>query len=127
MKLTNLFNNMVLHFLKLFTFLVFPILITACSSLLPTSEPLESADDFKQGPGFFSGAKGGFYALRDDKKQQEFVDQQNSSVTSYQKPVANMNLNETSKMLDDKIKQLEKDQIELELLKRAVDKKIQAQ
>ena len=127
MKLTHQFNNMSVHLSKLFIILVYSILPTACSSSFPKSEPLESADDFKQGPGYFSGAKGGFYAVGGDKKIQEPVEQQNGSVTYYQKPVSKMDLNETSKVLDDKIKQLEKDQKELELLKQEVDRKLKAQ
>ena len=40
------------------------------------------------------------------------------------KSVSNMDLNETAKVLDDKIRQLQHDQMELELLKREVDKKL---
>jgi prefoldin subunit 5 len=40
------------------------------------------------------------------------------------KSVSNMDLNETSQVLDDKIRQLQRDQMELELLKREVDKKL---
>ena len=127
MNPTHLFFTKSFHLPKLFAVLVFLMLLTACSSSFPTGEPLESADDFKQGPGVFSGEKGAFYLVGGDKKKQESVEKQNSSVTFYQKPVANMNLNETSKVLDDKIRQLEQDQKELELLKREVDKKIKAE
>jgi hypothetical protein len=118
------FNNKSVHFPKLFAILVFSILVTACSSSLPISEPLESADDFKQGPGVFSGSKGAFYVVGGDKNKAEITEKKNSSVTYYQKPVSKMDLNETSKVLDEKIKQLERDQMELELLKREVDKKL---
>ena len=115
------FNNKSVHFPKLFVILIFSILVTACSSSLPRSEPLESADDFKQGPGLFSGEKGGFYAVGGDKRaKQETV----ASPTSSTKSVSDMDLNETSKVLDDKIRQLQRDQMELELLKREVDKKL---
>ena len=99
------------------------------SSLLENGDSeqlaLIPADEMKQGAGVFSGAKGAFYVIDPNKKTK----QQNevTPTTSNQNSVSNMNLNETSKVLDDKIKQLEKDQIELELLKRKVDKKIQAQ
>ena len=108
------------------------LLLGGCSSSLLNSGDGEQitllpADEMKQGPGIFSGEKGAFYIIDGNKKKQESVEKQNSSVTFYQKPVANMNLNETSKVLDDKIRQLEQDQKELELLKREVDKKIKAE
>lgn len=116
--------------------LALSLLLGGCSSSLLSdggSEPLAllPADDMKQGPGIFSRDKGAFFIIGGDKKEQktveEQIDKQNGSVTYYQKPVANMDLNETSKVLDDKIKQLEQDQRELELLKREVDKKIKTQ
>lgn len=116
--------------------LVLSLFMGGCSSSILSDGGGESfallpADDMMQGPGIFSGKKGEFYIIGGDEKKQESVekqnDKQNSSVTYYQKPVANMNLNETSKVLDDKIRQLEQDQKELELLKREVDKKIKAQ
>ena len=46
------------------------------------------------------------------------------STTPATKSVSNMDLNETSKVLDEKIKQLQRDQMELELLKREIKKKL---
>ena len=101
------------------------VLLGGCSSsLLDNSEgeqfALLPADDMMQGPGIFSGEKGAFYIIDPDKKVEKPAVRNQSSVS-------NMNLNETSKVLDDKIRQLEKDQLELELLKREVDKKIKTQ
>ena len=129
MKSNNSNGFQVVNVAKIFTL---TILLSGCSSSLLSSGGSESlallpADDMKQGPGVFSGDNGAFFIMGGNKKKQEFVEEQKSSVTYYQKPVSNMDLNETSKVLNDKIKQLEKDKIELELLKREVDKKLNTQ
>ena len=127
-KIMNNFN-----LVNRITFIVITLSLGACSSSLLSgggnTKPLslQPADDMKQGPGIFSGDKGSFYIIGGDKNKQKSIEKQNSSVTYYPKPIANMNLNETSKVLENKIRQLEKDQMELELLKREIDKKIKAQ
>lgn len=74
-----------------------------------------------QGPGLFSGEKDAFHIVGGDKKAnlQKVVAPARTT-----KSVSNMDLNETAKVLDDKIRQLQRDQMELELLKREVDKKL---
>ena len=115
---------------KMLKILAVSFFLGGCSSSLLENGDSEQlalipADEMKQGPGVFSGSRGAFYVIDPNKK----TTQQNevTPTTSNLKSVSNMDLNETSIVLDKKIKQLEKDQIELELLKRAVDKKIQAQ
>lgn len=109
--------------------LAISLLLGGCSSsLLNTgdSEPLAllPADDIKQGPGIFSGEKGGFFIVKASNKKPSEV---TAETTDAKKSVSNMNLDKTSKILEDRIKQLEKDKLELELLKLQVDKKIQTQ
>ena len=106
--------------------LLLPIILGGCSSLLSTSRQGETfellpADDMKQGPGVFSGEKGAFYVVGGDKN----APQQTEVSQSYNtKSISDMDLNETSKVLDNKIRQLQRDQMELELLKLEVDKKL---
>ena len=107
--------------------LVLPFLLVGCSSSVLNNGQGESfalipADEMMQGPGVFSGEKGAFYVIGGDKKAKP---QTVNTVRPVTKSVSNMDLNETSKVLDDKIKQLQRDQMELELLKREVDKKLQ--
>ena len=109
--------------------LALTLLVAGCSStLLNTggSETLEllPADEIKQGPGVFSGEDGGFFFIKDLKKKPST---EAAPTTTPSSSVDKMNLDETSRVLEDKIKQLEKDRIELELLKSQIDKKIQAQ
>jgi hypothetical protein len=79
-----------------------------------------TADDMMAGPGLFSGDPDGFTIIGDKKKKANVVATPASSTPS----VANMDMNQTSKDLEVKIRQLQRDQMELELLKREVDKKL---
>ena len=97
----------------LLTIITVPLFMTACSSFFERGEPLVAADEMKEGPGVFSGQKGGFYLVGGEEKV--------ASVT----PVSKMNYDETSKILDNKIEQLRNDQKELEELKRQLNKKLQ--
>ena len=111
---------------NILSILAVSFLLGGCSNtLLETgdSEPLAllPADDIKQGPGIFSGEKGGFFLVKDLNKKPTEAEETTPNT------VSKMNLDETSKVLEDKIKQLEKDKLELELLKQQVDKKIQTQ
>ena len=98
--------------INLLTVLVLPILLVACSSNYERGNALVAADEMMEGPGVFSGEKGGFYLVGGEK-------------VAAAKPVSKMNLSETSKVLDEKIEQLKRDQIELEALKRDLNKKLE--
>ena len=110
---------------------IIPFLIGSCSSTNATTTTaaetfeLLPADEMKPGPGLFSGDKGGFVIVGGDKKSKS-VAKNTSSITSPKstKSVSNMDLQETSNVLDEKIRQLERDQRELEQLKSEVDKKL---
>ncbi len=97
--------------INLLTVLALPVLLAACSSNYERGEYLTTGDEMKEGPGIFSGEKGGFYLVGGEK-------------VASAKPVSKMNLNETSKVLDERIEQLKRDQIELEALKRDLNKKL---
>ena len=97
---------------NLLTVLALPVLLAACSSNYERGEYLTTGDEMKEGPGIFSGDKGGFYLVGGEK------------VAPANKPVSKMNLSETSKVLDERIEQLKQDQIELEALKRDLNKKL---
>ena len=73
------------------------------------------------GPGLFSGEKGAFYVVGGEQKPKA----QTVGTAPTTKSVSNMDLNETSKVLDERIRQLQRDQMELELLKREINKKLQ--
>ncbi len=88
------------------------VFASACSSSYERGEKLSAGDEMKSGPGIFSGDKGGFYLVGGEEKVAD------------EKPVSKMNLSETSKVLDQKIEQLKQDQLELEALKRALNKKL---
>ncbi len=98
--------------INLLTVLAFPVLLAACSSNYERGNALVAADEMMEGPGIFSGEKGGFYLVGGGEK------------VAAVKPVSKMNLNETSKVLDERIEQLKRDQIELEALKRDLNKKL---
>lgn len=108
-----------------------PFILGSCSSTATTGETFEllPADEMKSGPGLFSGEKGGFVIIGGDKKKTTSATSNTTSVaptgtTRSTKSIGNMDLQETSKVLDEKIKQLERDQAELEKLKSEVDKKL---
>ena len=88
-----------------------PIFLSACSSSLQRGEPLIAADEMMDGPGIFSGKAGGFYLVG------------GNTDTVEAKPVNKMTLEETSLAIDNKIKQLNQDRIELERLKRQLKKR----
>lgn len=116
------FNNKIFHFFRLFGVLFLSVILVACSgftSIENFTDELLPADDMMQGPGVMSGDKGGFYATGSPEKAKPQTVTRPAS-----KSVSNMDLNETSQVLDDKIRQLQRDQMELELLKREVDKKL---
>ena len=103
------------------------LFLSACSNTLSGSNEsfaLHPVDEMKDGPGIFSGEKGGFYIVGGDKKAKAKAE---AIAAKEQSSVKDLSLNETSKVLDDRIKKLEKDQAELELLKQQIDKKLQAQ
>ena len=95
--------------------LALPVLLSACSNSYERGDTLVAADEMKEGPGIFSGQKGAFYLVGGEEK------------APASKPVSKMNLDETSKVLDDKIEQLKRDQRDLEQLKLELNKKIQKQ
>ena len=104
--------------LRAFTMLMvfsLPFVLSACSNAYERGDTLVTGDEMKSGPGIFSGQKGVFYLVGGEEK------------ASATKPVSKMNLDETSKVLDDKIEQLKRDQRELEQLKLELNKKIQNQ
>ncbi len=92
--------------------MVTPAFLSACSSSYEAGAPLRAADDMMEGPGIFSGDKGGYYVTGGKEKV----------VAS--KSVSTMSASETSNMLDERIEQLKRDQIELETLKRDLNKKL---
>jgi len=102
---------------------IITIIVAGCSSSTPKNDPsfLYAGGDIMEGPGFFTGEKGAFYVVGGEKKPKA----QAVSATPATKSIDTMDLNETSKVLDDRIKQLQRDQIELELLKREINKKLQ--
>jgi len=90
-----------------------PVFLSACSSSIERGEPLVEADAMMEGPGVFSGDKGGFYIAGGKEK----------IVAS--KPVSTMSAAETSKVIDERLEQLKRDQIELEALKKQLNNKVQ--
>ena len=102
---------------------IITIIVAGCSGSTPKNDPsfLYAGGDIMEGPGFFTGEKGAFYVVGGGKKPKA----QPVSATPATKSIDTMDLNETSKVLDDRIKQLQRDQIELELLKREINKKLQ--
>ncbi len=87
------------------------ILLAGCSSAYQKGEPLVAADEMKAGPGIFSGEKGGFYLVGGETKNNT-------------PPVSEMNRSDTLRAIDNRIKQLDRDKMELEQLKEAIDKKL---
>jgi len=111
-------------FLYLLAAVAIPFVLSSCSSAT-TGETFEllPADEMKSGPGLFSGEKGGFVII--GKKDDESTTNSTTvAATRSTKSISNMDLQETSKVLDERIKQLERDQVELERLKSEVDKKL---
>ena len=91
--------------------------MTACETMQP-GDPLIPVGEETPGPGLFSGESGEFKYSRDN----------NASANENPEPkqeVDDLDLQQTSEMLDQKIKELEQQRIELELLKLQVDKKLQ--
>ncbi len=106
--------------------LPFSFFLVACSSNLIYEKgetfALLPADEMMQGPGLFSGEKGAFYVVGGDKKVAPKTTVAAPAKAS--KPISEMDLNETSEVLDERIRQLQRDQMELELLKRQINKKL---
>jgi len=102
---------------------IITIIVAGCSGSAPKNGPsfLYTGSDIMEGPGLFTGEKGAFYVVGGEKKPKA----QLVSDTPATKSIDDMDLDETSKVLDDKIKQLQRDQIELEILKRDINKKLQ--
>jgi len=89
------------------------IVLNGCSNSYERGDALAAGDEMKSGPGIFSGKKGGFYLVGDPDKVKS------------EKPVSKMNIDETNRVLDQKLEQLKKDQEELEALKRQLNKKVE--
>jgi hypothetical protein len=105
--------------------LALPGLLIGCSMMReqPEEDKVEllPADDMMSGPGLFTGDNGAFMVLGGKKKKSATT---KNAPNRPIKSVSNMDLNETSRVIDEKLRQLEQDQIELELLKQELDKKI---
>lgn len=106
-------KNIHLSSLAVIAMIASPVFLSACSSSYERGAPLVAADEMMEGPGVFSGEKGGFYIVGGEEKV----------VAS--KSVSTMNVTETSKVIDEKIEQLKRDQIELEALKKELYRKVQ--
>jgi hypothetical protein len=123
--------------MKLLSIASLSILTIACSSSsssLPSnlsssfdSPELLPADSMMQGPGLFSGNKGSYDAL-EAKKPSSVVEAKSASTSTSTMPssLAGKDLQQTSALLEEKIKQSQRNTIELELLKRQVDEKLRA-
>jgi len=111
---------------KLLKITLLSFFLAGCSSSVVSTQgerfSLLPADEMMQGPGIFSGEKGEFYIVGGDKK---VAPEPVSKPVISSKSVRDMDLNQTSKVLDERIRQLQRDQMELELLKREINKKIQ--
>ena len=106
-------------FLLCVLFLCFSL--NACSSLKSSGETVKFDEDTK-GPGLFSGSKGSFSLLNRETEPQKTVV---TTVDSTQSTSINeMSLKETSRTLEERIQRLERDKIELELLKSRIDKEL---
>ncbi|MGK0272901.1 MAG: hypothetical protein ACI88H_003577 [Cocleimonas sp.] len=79
-------------------------------------EPLEFFED-TAGPGLLSGKDGSFSLFTKGAKK-------SNKETIQPKSVDKMTLEETSQVLNEKIERLERDKIELELLKKRIDNKL---
>ena len=93
--------------------------ISGCVGTIEPGEPLGAgADDEMPGPGIFSG-ESGVFILAGDSKQSE------QQIVPVNQDLSNQNLQTTLDLLNQKIKQLEQQQIELEKLKLEVNKKLE--
>ncbi|MEE8366022.1 MAG: hypothetical protein V3R76_09550 [Gammaproteobacteria bacterium] len=113
-------NYIVTGFLKVRLLLISALILvsmTACESIQP-GEPLIPVGDEQPGPGLFSGEDGEFKFNRDNNPPTN----ENSGP---KQEIDNLDLQETSELLAQKIKELEQQKKELELLKLKVDKKLQ--
>ena len=90
--------------------------MTACESV--PGDPLIPVGDEQPGPGLFSGESGEFKFGSD-------ANQPANEEPERKQEVDNLDLQQTSEILDQKIKELEQQKLELELLKLQVDKKLQ--
>ncbi|GAA0422216.1 hypothetical protein GCM10009133_33470 [Cocleimonas flava] len=113
--------------MKLLSIASLSILTIACSSSSSSfdSPELLPADSMMQGPGLFSGNKGSYDAL-EAKKPSSVVEARSSSTSTMPSLLAGKDLQQTSALLEEKIKQSQRNTIELDLLKRQVDEKLRA-
>lgn len=113
-------NNTVTGFFKIRVLLIstlFLVSMTACETMEP-GEPLIPVGDEQPGPGLFTGESGEF----------KFTPGNNESVNEVPEPkpeIDDLDLQEMSEMLAQKIEELERQKQELEQLKLRVDKKLQ--
>lgn len=101
------------------------IFTIACSSSIPQSDSPEllPADSMMQGPGVFTGDNGAYSALESKKRKQTVSVKPSPTPTT----LDNKDLKQTSDILEEKIRQSQRNTIELELLKRQVDQKLKTQ
>ncbi len=95
--------------------LVSPLAILGCSSLsnnVGESGSYVANDEMLEGPGLFTGAEGAFNVVGGADKK-----------VSSNKSVSAMNVEETTQAINKKIKQLDQDKLELEMLKRQLNNK----
>lgn len=113
--------------MKLLSIASLSILTVACSSSASKfdSPELLPADSMMQGPGLFSGNDGSYNALA-AKKPSKVVEAKSSQTMSSPatSSLEGKDLQQTSELLEEKIKQSQRNTIELELLKRQVDEKL---
>jgi len=113
-NLLKIKNKTGLKYQAIIMLLITPVFLSACSSSYERGAYLTPGDEIKEGPGIFSGESGGFYLVGGDSKK-----------VASSRSISEMSLNETSKVLNKKIEQLKRDQIELEILKRSLNEKLQ--
>lgn len=104
------------------------LLLSACSGI-QTGEVLDEQSGryaAESGSGFFSGQKGGWTLGGSKAKKESSNATAVSANTQTQTPKSldGQTLQQTSETLEDRIQRLERDKIELELLKREIDKKL---
>ena len=105
---------------------VFIASMMGCAMSLEPGEELQSSDEMLEGPGIFSGEDGAFNIItlkKDGTYQRKEKSMPEDGASS---DLAKQDLQGTSDILDEKILELEKQQEELEALKREVKKKIEA-
>lgn len=111
--------------IKLLSIVSISILTVACSSSTSQIDSFEllPADSIKQGPGVFSGNNGSYTAIG-TKKPSKVAKIKPASTALTTSSLEGKDLQQTSELLNEKIKQSQRNTIELELLKRQVDAKL---